>query len=68
MRQILPRLLAVTLALSTLAAAQTSRIAADCNRACLEALVNQYLDAVVAHEPKRLPLAADVPWPAHSGR
>jgi hypothetical protein len=35
-------------------------IAANCNRACLEGLVNQYLDAVVVHDPKRLPLSADV--------
>ena len=34
----------------------------DCSRACLEALVNQYLDAVVAHDPKRLPLSADVKY------
>lgn len=58
MRLILSSLLA-TVAVSTLAA-QTSRIPADCSRACLETLVNQYLDAVVAHDPKRLPLAADV--------
>jgi hypothetical protein len=35
-------------------------IAANCNRACLEGLINQYLDAVVTHDPKRLPLSADV--------
>src|ERR1019366_305589 len=34
----------------------------DCNRACLEGLVDQYLAAVVAHDPKRLPLAADVKY------
>jgi hypothetical protein len=37
-------------------------IAADCNRACLEGLINQYLDAVLAHDPKRLPLSADVKY------
>jgi hypothetical protein len=42
------------------AAAESSAIPTDCNRACLEAVVNQYLAAVVAHDPKRLPLAADV--------
>src|SRR3984893_7724244 len=31
----------------------------NCNRACLEDLVNQYLAALVAHDPKRLPLSAD---------
>ena len=35
-------------------------IPVDCSRACLEALVDQYLAAVVAHDPKRLPLSADV--------
>jgi hypothetical protein len=35
-------------------------IPVDCDRACLEGLVDQYLAAVVAHDPKRLPLSADV--------
>jgi hypothetical protein len=34
----------------------------DCNRACLEGLMNQYLDAVVAKDPRRLPLSADVKY------
>jgi hypothetical protein len=34
----------------------------DCNRACLEGLVNQYLEALLARDPKRLPLAADVKY------
>src|SRR5580692_402827 len=42
------------------AAASTGPIPLNCNRACLEDLVNQYLAAVVAHDPKRLPLSADV--------
>jgi hypothetical protein len=33
---------------------------ANCDRACLEHLVDQYLEAVVAHDPTRLPLAAHV--------
>jgi len=61
MRLTVTSLLAAALTVSTLAA-QASRIPADCNRACLESLVNQYLDAVVAHDPKRLPLAADVKY------
>jgi hypothetical protein len=28
----------------------------------LEGLINQYIDAVVAHDPKRLPLSADVKY------
>ena len=34
-----------------------AQAAAACDRACLEAFVDQYLDAVVAHEPRRLPFA-----------
>jgi hypothetical protein len=33
---------------------------ASCDRACLEGLVDTYLDAVIAHDPKQLPLARDV--------
>lgn len=40
--------------------ASTGPIPLNCNRACLEDVVNQYLAAVVAHDPKRLPLSADV--------
>ncbi|HEX4077108.1 MAG TPA: hypothetical protein VHX49_17035 [Candidatus Acidoferrales bacterium] len=31
-----------------------------CDRACLDGLVDQYLKALVAHDPSRLPLAKDV--------
>jgi len=31
----------------------------DCDRACLQGMVDQYLAAVVAHDPHRLPLAPD---------
>ena len=40
--------------------ASTGPIPLNCNRACLENLVDQYLAAVVAHDPKRLPLSKDV--------
>lgn len=40
--------------------ASTGPIPLDCNRACLEGVVDQYLAAVVAHDPKRAPLSADV--------
>ena len=46
----------------TPAVAATGPIPVDCDRACLEGLANQYLAAVVAHDPKRLPLAADVKY------
>jgi hypothetical protein len=44
------------------AAASTGPIPLNCNRACLEGLVNQYLAALVAHDPKRLPLSTDVKY------
>jgi hypothetical protein len=44
----------------TPAHASTGPIPLNCDRACLENLVNQYLAAVVAHDPKRLPLSQDV--------
>jgi hypothetical protein len=39
---------------------QTGVAASDCDRACLEGLANQYLDALVAHDPSRVPLAKNV--------
>ncbi|HXP85694.1 MAG TPA: hypothetical protein VN841_13295 [Bryobacteraceae bacterium] len=60
-------LAAILLALSaaillnlTPAHASTGPIPLNCERACLENLVNQYLAALVAHDPKRLPLSQDV--------
>ena len=40
--------------------ASTGPVPLNCNRACLEDVVNQYVAALVAHDPKRLPLSADV--------
>jgi hypothetical protein len=34
----------------------------NCNRACLENVVDQYLSALVAHDPKRLPLSKDLKY------
>src|SRR6476661_8108641 len=42
--------------------AQTKPVPADCNRACLEGLMEQYIAALLAHDPKRLPLSADVKY------
>jgi hypothetical protein len=42
--------------------AATGPIPLNCNRGCLEDLVNQYLAALVAHDPKRLPLSADAKY------
>src|SRR5262245_65817181 len=39
------------------AAPSIGPIPLNCNRACLGNLVEQYLTALVAHDPKRLPLS-----------
>src|SRR2546425_13270998 len=39
--------------------AATGPIPLNCNRACLENLDDQYLAAVVAHDPRRLPLSRE---------
>jgi hypothetical protein len=38
----------------------TGPISLNCDRACLEGVIDQYLAAVVAHDPSRLPLSQDV--------
>ena len=40
----------------------TGPIPLNCDRACLEGLVDQYLAAVVAHDPSKLPLSKDVKY------
>lgn len=42
--------------------ASTGPIPLKCDRACLEKVIDDYLAAVVAHDPKRLPLSADVKY------
>ena len=36
--------------------------AAQCDRSCLEGVMNRYLDAMVAHNPSQAPLAPDVEY------
>src|SRR5215469_5277156 len=43
------------LALAALAA--TNAQAADCDRTCLKGMITTYVDAIVVHDPSRLPLA-----------
>jgi hypothetical protein len=50
----------VTGSLMPRADASTGRIPLNCNRACLENVIDQYLAAVVAHNPEQLPLSDDV--------
>ena len=40
----------------------TGPIPLNCDRACLEGLIDQYLKAVVAHDPSKLPLSKDVKY------
>lgn len=58
--------LAIALGLALAAAARAAHapapVPANCNRACLKGLVDDYLAAVVAHDPSRLPLSADVKY------
>jgi hypothetical protein len=44
----------------------TGPIPLNCNRACLEGVIEQYLTAVVAHDPKLLPLSEDVMYTENS--
>lgn len=46
--------------------ASVGPIPLNCNRACLENVVDQYLTALVARDPKRLPLSADVKYTENS--
>jgi hypothetical protein len=39
---------------------RTAAAADNCDRACLTGLITQYVDAVVAHDPSKLPLAENV--------
>lgn len=54
--------------LAGIANASTGPIPLNCDRACLEGLIDQYLAAVVAHDPKRLPLSADVVYTENDQR
>ena len=46
--------------------ASTGPIPLKCDRACLERVLDQYLQAVVAHDPPRVPLSADVKYSENS--
>ncbi|HEX4275679.1 MAG TPA: hypothetical protein VHZ74_10010, partial [Bryobacteraceae bacterium] len=48
--------------------ASTGPIPLNCNRACLEGVLDQYLAALVAHDPKRLPLSADAMYTENDQR
>jgi hypothetical protein len=52
----------VTLATSTTVDASTGPVPLDCDRACLEGVIDQFLAAVVAHDPQRAPLSTDLKY------
>ena len=60
------------LALAAYMRAATGPIPLRCDRACLENVIDQYLAALAARDPQRLPLSADVRYtekrPAHEHR
>jgi len=62
----LAAVLNVTGNLTPPAEAALGPIPLNCDRACLENLVDQYLTALVAHDPKRLPLSKDVMYTENS--
>jgi hypothetical protein len=50
---------ALAAALTILIHGEAMAASSACDRACLEGFVDQYLDAVLAHDPKRAPFAPD---------
>lgn len=54
------RALASLLVLSALAFTGSAAAAESCDRACLTGLITQYVDAMMAHDTSKLPLASDV--------
>src|SRR5882672_1471380 len=45
---------------ATLSIADRAVNAAECDRACLEAMVDRYVDALVAHDPSKIPVTPNV--------
>lgn len=52
--------IAVTILLALSGFSQIRAIGEDCDRECLAGMITQYVDALVAHDPSRLPLADNV--------
>ena len=53
-------ILALAIAMTVGAGAAQSAAPAGCDRACLEGMVERYLDAVVVNDPKAVPLSPNV--------
>lgn len=54
------RFVVIAAVLSVLSLSPPSVFAQQCDRACLTGMMTQFVDALVAHDPSRLPLADDV--------
>ena len=54
--------LAAALILAPNTTASTGPIPIKCDRACLEGVMDQYLAALVGHDPKRVPFSADAKY------
>jgi hypothetical protein len=59
-RRLDARRIALSGLLCVLIVSPPSAFAQGCDRACLTGMMTQFVDALVAHDPTRLPLAADV--------
>lgn len=68
MTRALPVLFAVLTLAPTPAPAQPRQGSGACDRACLTGFIDQYLDALVAQDPKRLPLAPDAKYTENGQR
>ncbi|MEJ0006504.1 MAG: hypothetical protein WDM77_09100 [Steroidobacteraceae bacterium] len=55
-----PRRVGYLAATLLLCGALSAHAAAPCDRACLEGFVDSYFDALLAHDPSKVPLAATV--------
>ena len=51
------RAFAAFVSISLIGLSTTAGAAESCDRACLTGLMTQYIDALVAHDPSKLPLA-----------
>lgn len=66
-RDVTAMLAGLTLLLASTAAGQAAEVN-SCDRACLKDLMDQYLAALAAHDPSRVPTAAEVKFTENTNR
>ena len=54
------KMIAITLFLTLSGFSVVPVMAKECDRSCLSGMITQYIDALVAHDPSKLPLADNV--------